>query len=140
MNNFLLTVGAAPLVFLGIFSLILFFILYLIQYIYISIYLKRICKIIFNNENHFNLPLEPFNCFFISILPIVFWRELLNIKYGLHFKKLYRKDFYYPIDKTQLMKLTKKFPLFFYLQYLIYLSSLLFLLFGSTSYVIDKFF
>lgn len=36
--------------------------------------------IIFNNEKHFRLPLEPFNCFFISVLPIVFWREMLNIK------------------------------------------------------------
>ncbi|WP_416683860.1 hypothetical protein [Acinetobacter baumannii] len=58
----------------------LFFFFYLMQYIYISYNLKGICKIIFSDESHFTLPLEPFNCFFISVLPIVFWREMLNIK------------------------------------------------------------
>ncbi|EPF6457492.1 MULTISPECIES: hypothetical protein [Acinetobacter] len=58
----------------------LFFFFYLLQYIYISYNLKGICKIIFSDESHFTLPLEPFNCFFISVLPIVFWREMLNIK------------------------------------------------------------
>lgn len=58
----------------------LFFFFYLMQYIYISYNLKGICKIIFSDESHFTLPLEPFNCFFISVLPIVLWREMLNIK------------------------------------------------------------
>lgn len=59
--------------------LCLFFFFYLLQYIYISYNLEGICKIIFSDESHFTLPLEPFNCFFISVLPIVFWREMLNI-------------------------------------------------------------
>ncbi|MDC5689909.1 hypothetical protein OFM99_17695, partial [Acinetobacter baumannii] len=121
MNKFLLFIDTMPLVFISLLCLILFFILYLIQYIYISSNLKRICKIIFNNEKHFTLPLEPFNCFFISVLPIVFWREILNIKYGTSFKKLYGKDFYYPLEKKQLEELLKKFTLFFYIQYIIYL-------------------
>ncbi|CAA0215876.1 putative membrane protein [Acinetobacter baumannii] len=58
----------------------------MLQYIYISYNLKGICKIIFSDESHFTLPLEPFNCFFISVLPIVFWREMLNIK-----KEIYRQ-------------------------------------------------
>ncbi|MDC4592496.1 hypothetical protein NQ794_18080 [Acinetobacter baumannii] len=58
----------------------LFFFFYLLQYIYIFYNLKGICRIIFSDESHFTLPLEPFNCFFISVLPIVFWREMLNIK------------------------------------------------------------
>lgn len=97
-----------PLVFIGLSCLFFFFVLYFIQYIYISFNLKEICMIIFNNEKHFRLPLEPFNCFFISVLPIVFWRETLNIKYGTSFKKLYKKDFYYPVEKNQLKKINKK--------------------------------
>ncbi|MCY1182704.1 hypothetical protein D3C81_335270 [compost metagenome] len=140
MNKFLLFIDTMPLVFISLLCLILFFILYLIQYIYISSNLKRICKIIFNNEKHFTLPLEPFNCFFISVLPIVFWREILNIKYGASFKKLYGKDFYYPLEKKQLEELLKKFTLFFYIQYIIYLSGFLFILFGGFSYILDKYF
>lgn len=102
-----------PLVFIGLSCLFFFFVLYFIQYIYISFNLKEICMIIFNNEKHFRLPLEPFNCFFISVLPIVFWRETLNIKYGTSFKKLYKKDFYYPVEKNQLKKLIKNFQCFF---------------------------
>lgn len=67
----------------------LFFFFYLLQYIYIFYNLKGICRIIFSDESHFTLPLEPFNCFFISVLPIVFWREMLNIKKNLQIKRLY---------------------------------------------------
>ncbi|MCU4425387.1 hypothetical protein [Acinetobacter sp. WU_MDCI_Abxb74] len=140
MNKFLLFIETMPLVFISLLCLILFFILYFIQYIYISYNLKGICKIIFGNERHFKLPLEPFNCFFISVLPIVFWREILNIKYGISFKKLYGKDFYYPMEENQLKELLKNFTLFFYIQYIIYLSGILFILFGGFSYVLDKYF
>ena len=71
------------------------------------------------------MPLEPFNCFFISVLPIVFWRETLNIKYGTSFKNLYGKEFYYPLDQFQLKLLRKEFPAFFYIQYVIYWSVLI---------------
>lgn len=113
MNKFILFIETMPLVFIGLSCLFFFFVLYFIQYIYISFNLKEICMIIFNNEKHFRLPLEPFNCFFISVLPIVFWHETLNIKYGTSFKKLYKKDFYYPVEKNQLKKLIKKIPMFF---------------------------
>lgn len=129
-----------PLIFLGLLFLILFFIFYLIQYTYISFNLKAICRIIFDDEKYFKLPLEPFNCFFISVLPIVFWRETLNIKYGTSFKKLYGKEFYYPMQRNQLEKLLKRFPLFFHLQYIIYASCILFFLFGGLAYFSDKLF
>ena len=67
----------------------LFFLFFIVQYIYISYNLKGICKIIFNDDKYFKFPLEQINCFFISLLPIVFWRETLNIKKGVNLKKLY---------------------------------------------------
>ncbi|MEB3796244.1 MULTISPECIES: hypothetical protein [Acinetobacter] len=140
MNKFLLFIETMPLVFISLLCLILFFILYFIQYIYISYNLKGICKIIFDNERNFKIPLEPFNCFFISVLPIVFWREILNIKYGVSFKKIYKKDFYYPMEENQLKELLKNFTLLFNIQYVIYLSGILFILFGGFSYVLDKYF
>lgn len=90
--------------------LFLFLVFYLIQYIYISYHLKGICKIIFNDEKYSRLPLEPFNCFFISLLPIVFWRETLNIKKGFKFRKLYGKVFYYLVDKNQLNEMLQRYP------------------------------
>ncbi|HFG6986665.1 MULTISPECIES: hypothetical protein [Acinetobacter] len=96
--------------------------------------------IIFNNEKHFRLPLEPFNCFFISVLPIVFWRETLNIKYGTSFKKLYKKDFYYPVEKNQLKKLIKKFPMFFYNQYAIYFCGIFTTIALVSVFILEKFF
>ncbi|HGW5132376.1 TPA: hypothetical protein ACNIH0_003770 [Acinetobacter baumannii] len=96
--------------------------------------------IIFNNEKHFRLPLEPFNCFFINVLPIVFWRETLNIKYGISFKKLYKKDFYYPVEKNQLKKLIKKFPMFFYNQYSIYFCGIFTTIALVSVFILEKFF
>lgn len=130
----------ALLVFGGLFFLILFFTLYFIQYIYISYNLKGICKIIFDDEKYFRLPLEPFNCFFISVLPIIFWRETLNIKKGTNFKKLYGKDFYYSLDKVQLKRILTRYPNFFYIQYIIYLSSILFFILGGLAYISIKYF
>ncbi len=119
--------------------LFLFFSFYLIQYIYISYNLKSICRIIFSDERHFRLPLEPFDCFFISVLPIVFWRETLNIKKNIKFKKLYDKEFYYPVDKTQLKKMLTNHPAFFHLQYLIYLFVVLFAVFMVMAYILIKY-
>lgn len=127
-----------PFAMLGASCLILFFIFYFIQYIYISFNLKKICKVVFNDERHFRLPLEPFNCFFISVLPIVFWRETLNIKYGISFKKLYGKEFYYPIDQVQLKWLLRYLPLFFYIQYIIFFSSMFFMIFGGIFYISNR--
>ncbi|MDF2535313.1 MAG: hypothetical protein K0R18_1472 [Bacillales bacterium] len=120
--------------------LFLFFFFYLLQYIYISYNLKGICKIIFSDESHFTLPLEPFNCFFISVLPIVFWREILNIKKEIKFKKLYGKEFYYPMSKSQLNKMLNQYPKFFLIQYIIYLSVILWTIFIIIACVLIKFF
>ncbi|CAA0256668.1 TPA: hypothetical protein ACNSTW_002260 [Acinetobacter baumannii] len=120
--------------------LCLFFFFYLLQYIYISYNLKGICKIIFSDESHFTLPLEPFNCFFISVLPIVFWREILNIKKEINFKKLYGKEFYYPMSKSQLNKMLNQYPKFFLIQYIIYLSVILWAIFMIIACILIKFF
>lgn len=128
-----------PLIFFGFLFLIFFLLLYLIQYFYISYNLKGICKIIFNDEGYFKLPLEPFNSFFISVLPIIFWRETLNIKKGVNFKKLYGKDFYYSINKGQLEKMLKQYPKLFYVQYLIYFSCFAFIFLLTIAFILDKF-
>ena len=140
MNILFQFIVELPLIFFGFLFLFLFlfFIFYFIQYIYVSFNLKKICKVVFDDERHFRLPLEPFNCFFISVLPIVFWRETLNIKYGTSFKKLYGKEFYYPIDQAQLKLLLKGFPVFFYIQYVIFWSSILSCLLLLTSYFFTK--
>lgn len=129
-----------PLIFFGFFFLIIFFFAYLVQYIYISYNLKGICKIIFNDEKHFRLPLEPFNCFFISFLPIIFWRETLNIKKGVSFKKLYGKEFYYPINKEKLKKILTRYPKLFHIQYLIYFSCFSFIILLTIAFILDKYF
>ncbi len=136
----MLFIETMPLIFIGLSCLVLFFVLYLIQYIYISFNLKEICGIIFDDEKHFRLPLEPFNCFFISVLPIVFWREILNIKKEINFKKLYNKEFYYPIDRNQLKKLLGKFPMFFYNQYAIYFFGIILSIDLILLFILEKFF
>ncbi len=138
MNILFQFIVELPLIFFGFLFLFSFFIFYFIQYIYVSFNLKKICKVVFDDERHFRLPLEPFNCFFISVLPVVFWRETLNIKYGTSFKKLYGKEFYYPIDQAQLKLLLKGFPVFFYIQYVIFWSSILSCLLLLTSYFFTK--
>ncbi|WP_151837994.1 hypothetical protein, partial [Acinetobacter sp. TUM15521] len=61
----------------------------------------------------------------MSILPTTFWREIINIKYNKSFKKLYGKEFYYPINEEQLVDLLKKYPLFFLIQYFSFFTGLL---------------
>ncbi|MCM8513967.1 hypothetical protein J0904_17860 [Acinetobacter bereziniae] len=140
MDVFLSLFKEMPLVVLGFIFMSLFFVFYIIQYIYISYNLKGICRIIFYDEKYFRLPLEPFNCFFISLFPIVFWRETLNIKKGFKFKKLYGKDFYYPVDKNQLNEMLLRYPKFFYIQYIIYFSVFISIIFLGIAYSLDKFF
>ena len=118
----------------------LFFLSFIIQYIYVSKNLKGICKIMFNDEKAYKLPLEPFNFYFLSLLPIVFWRETLNIKKNMKFKKLYGKEFYFKIEKDQLIKLLNKYPLFFYIQYAFFIFGMLWLVFSGFGYILDKFF
>ncbi|MGQ1129424.1 hypothetical protein ACT4VC_16485 [Acinetobacter baumannii] len=141
MNSFInLIIEDNKFFYAAISFLCLFFFFYLLQYIYISYNLKGICKIIFSDESHFTLPLEPFNCFFISVLPIVFWREILNIKKEINFKKLYGKEFYYPMSKSQLNKMLNQYPKFFLIQYIIYLSIILWAIFMIIACILIKFF
>ncbi len=140
MNLLFILIREIPLIFFGLLLLLTFFVFYIIQYIYISYNLKGICEIIFNDDKHFKLPLEPFNCFFISVLPIVFWRETLNITKGVKFKKLYGKDFYYPINKAQLNKILKDYPKLFYIQYVIYFSCFTSIILLGIAYFVEKLF
>lgn len=137
MDKFILVLQKMPLGVLAFFFLIVFFLISLCLYLYISMNLRRICVIIFNNENRYKLPLEPFNYFFISFLPTTFWRELLNLKKNIKFKNLYKKDFYVEINKNQLIILLKEFPTFFYMQYLIIVCGFLFIIFIILSYCIE---
>ncbi len=139
MNKFILFIETMPLVFIGLSCLFFFFVLYFIQYIYISFNLKEICMIIFNNEKHFRLPLEPFNCFFISVLPIVFWRETLNIKYGTSFKNFIKRIFIIQWKKS-IKKINKKFPMFFYNQYAIYFYGIFTTIALVSVFILEKFF
>lgn len=129
-----------PLIFLSIFFFFLFWFTFIIQYIYISYNLKGICKIIFYDEKYFKLPLEPFNFYFLSCLPLVFWRETLNIKKGVNFKKLYGKEFYYPINKNQLKKILIQYPKLFYIQYLIFIFGIILMIVGCFVYISEKFY
>ncbi|WP_228270236.1 hypothetical protein [Acinetobacter bereziniae] len=140
MDVFLSLFKEMPLVVLGFIFMSLFFVFYIIQYIYISYNLKGIFRIIFYDEEYFRLPLEPFNCFFISLFPIVFWREILNIKKNVKFKKLYGKEFYYPVDENQLNEMLLRYSKFFYIQYIIYFSVFISIIFLGIAYSFDKFF
>ena len=138
MNKLLLFIEIMPLIFLCIVFFFLFFLFFIVQYIYISYNLKGICKIIFNDERYFKLPLEPFNSYFLSCLPLVFWRETLNIKKGVNFKKLYGQQFYYLINKTQLNEMLIKYPKLFYIQYLVFSFGILWFVVGCLVYVFEK--
>ncbi|MFW1852850.1 hypothetical protein ACG9XR_20095 [Acinetobacter guillouiae] len=94
----------------------------------------------FNDENAYKVPLEPFNFYFLSCLPLVFWRETLNIKKGIKFKKLYGKEFYFKIGKNQLIKMLKQYPYFFKIQYFLFFFGILWLIFMAMAYLSDKFF
>ena len=105
-----------------------------------NINLKDISKIIFKDERKYRRPLEPFNFIFLSLLPTTFWRETLNIKYQVNFKKLYGKDFYYPLDREQLIELLSNYKGYFLLQYAIFISTTFGITFLSYAYVADKYF
>ena len=72
---------------------------------------------IYGDEKHFRIPLNPFDAYFIGLVPVVFWREALNVKKGVKFKKLYNKDFYFFISKKELFEILDKHPYFFLIQY-----------------------
>lgn len=114
--------------------------MYFIFYIYLNVNFRGISKIIFNNGRKPSNPLEPFNFLALSFLPTTFWREVLNIKYNKYFKKMYGKEFYYQLNKEQLVELLDKYKAYFILQYVIFLASGLGLLFLVAGYIAHQFY
>ena len=142
MKHFIDLLFEDTVFFLGTLSFLLLFLflfLLIIQYFYVSYNLKDICKILFNNEKEYKVPLEPFNFYFISILPIALWREVLNVKKNKQFKKLYGKEFYFNINKQQLIELLDKYPYFFRIQYTAFFFGILWLIFQTIAYIIHKY-
>lgn len=140
MDIIIFLLKTLPLIVLGFFFFAVSVILYIIFYIYMNINLKDISKIIFKDERKYRRPLEPFNFIFLSLLPTTFWRETLNIKYQVNFKKLYGKNFYYPLDREQLIELLSNYKGYFLLQYAIFISTTFGITFLSYAYVADKYF
>jgi hypothetical protein len=137
MDKLNLVLQKMPLGLYAFFFLIVFLLFYIYLYIYISMNIKNICKIIFNDENKYKIPLEPFDFLFISFIPTTFWRELLNLKIGINFQNLYKKDFYFKISKNQLIYLLKRFPTFFILQYISLFLGILFMILMLASYYLE---
>lgn len=124
---------------LGLFFFAISVVFYVVFYIYMNVNIKKISKIIFKNENKFNRPLEPFNFLFLSFLPTTYWREIINIKYGSSFKKLYGKDsFYYSINREQLTDLLEKNKAYFILQYTVFTLIALAIICVVVSYGFEK--
>lgn len=121
---------------LGFLNLAIFFILSVFLYIYINLNLKGICKILVGDELWYKVPLSPLRFHILSALPIVFFREFLNIKKDVNFKKLYQKDFYFALNKYELKMLVERYPVFFYTQYILLISGLLFIIFLTIAYVL----
>ena len=122
----------------GFIFILLSIFMYLVFYIYLNINLRGVCKIIFNNEKKYSSPLEPFDFIALSFLPTTFWREVLNIKYNKSFKKLYGKEFYYQLNKGQLVELLSGYRFYFIFQYLIFISSGLGLLLLVVGYILQQ--
>ncbi|MPW44993.1 hypothetical protein A7A69_05490 [Acinetobacter sp. Ac_1271] len=139
MNKFLLFIKTMPFVFLTIVFSFLYLFSFVVQYIYINKNLKEICKIMFKYDDLYKAPLNYFDFYFLSTLPLVFWRETLNIKKGTKFKKLYRKEFYFKIERHQLNKLLHQNPYLFYIQYLVFLFGILSMIFIAIACFLIKF-
>lgn len=142
MNHFislLVQDSIFTLFFLSFLFLFFLFFTFIIQYIYLNRNIKGVCRIIFNDENAYRIPLEPFGFYFLSCLPLVFWRETLNAKKGVKFKKLYEKQFYFKIEKNQLTKLIKQYPYFFIIQYVLFLFGIFWLVLLVAACFLDNF-
>jgi hypothetical protein len=105
------------------FALLWFFLISL--YIYTNIYIKEICRIVYKDEKKFKRLIEPFDFYYLSMLPSAYWREILNIKLNTSFKAHYGKNVYQKIGESQLNELLKNYPVFFYIHYLIILLGIL---------------
>ncbi|WDZ49795.1 hypothetical protein LF296_10650 [Acinetobacter vivianii] len=134
---------AEPTTFIGMVGLLFFVLLWIFFisiYIYTNIYIKEICKIIYRDEREFKRIMEPFDFFYLSMLPSAYWREILNIKFDTSFKAFYGNNVYKKIGDSQLKELLKNHPLFFCLNYLVVVSGILgtFLLFFA--YFLEQYF
>ena len=141
MSIFLEIMQTDPFLFIGLIGVLLIFIsliLHVFFYIYININLKSINKILFEDEMRYKRPVEPFDFIYLSYLPTTFWRELLNLKYGKSFKKLYAKDFYFSLSKDQLIELLKKHKWYFIFQYTTLLLTVLGILLAVLAYIVEK--
>ncbi|ENX14445.1 hypothetical protein F895_02400 [Acinetobacter sp. CIP 64.2] len=110
---------------IGLFFFLLLWIFFISLYIYSNIYIKEICKIVYKDEKKFKRLMEPFDFFYLSMLPSAYWREILNIKFDTSFKARYGNNVYQKIGDSQLNELLKSYPVFFYLHYLVILSGIL---------------
>lgn len=132
-----------PSLLVGIFGFIFIaisLITYIIFYIYMNINFRSIAKIIFNDEERFRRPLEPFSFISLSILPTTFWREILSVKYNVSFNKLYGKEFYYSLNEDQLIELLENHKAFFIIQYFVFIVSFLGIIFLVYGYIWDRYF
>ena len=119
---------AEPSMFVGMIGLLFFILLWVFfvsLYVYTNIYIKEICGIVYKDEKKFKRLMEPFDFFYLSMLPSAYWREILNLKFDTSFKARYGNNVYQKIGDSQLNELLKSYPVFFYLHYLVILSGIL---------------
>ena len=105
------------IILVGVLFIIVAWVVVISLYIYINIYLKGICKIVYKDEKRFTKLMEPFDFFYLSILPSAYWKEILNVKFNTSFKAFYGNNVYYKIGDSQLKELLKNYPMFFFLHY-----------------------
>ena len=140
MEIILILFQKIPLITLGLLFFVLLWVFFISLYIYTNIYIKEICKIVYKDEGKFKRLIEPFDFYYLSMLPSAYWREILNIKFNVSFNTLYKQNVYLKTDMPQLRALLKNYPMFFYLHYLVILSGILgiFLLFFA--YFVEHYF
>ncbi|QOW51425.1 hypothetical protein G0029_16650 (plasmid) [Acinetobacter sp. YH12138] len=128
------------IILVGILFIVVAWVVIISLYIYINIYLKEICKIVYKDEKRFARLMEPFDFFYLSVLPSAYWKEILNIKFNTSFKAFYGNNIYQKIGDYQLKEFLKNYPMFFYLHYLFMLSGILSLIFLFLGYSVDQYF
>jgi hypothetical protein len=124
----------------GLFFLVLLWVFLISLYIYINIYIKGICKIVYKDEKRFTRLMEPFDFFYLSILPSAYWKEVLNVKFNTSFKAFYGNNVYHKMGDSQLKELLKNYPMFFFIHYFFMLSGFLSMFFLFLGYSIDHYF
>lgn len=118
----------------------IFILLLIVLYFYVNINLRGLCEIIFKDKIKYKRPLELFNFYFLSVIPINFWREFLNLRYDKVFKNLYDRDFYYDLRRDQIVELVSKYTYFFVIQYLAVFSGVISMFFLLIDFICNNFF